>query len=233
MFIPVILMYCLSEDDLLGNDPFLNRLAFSLSLLSGALCYLTSALYHTVGCHSEETFGTFLQCDYAAIILSAMGCMCSSIFFGLQCFPHLQFIYTSIALILGILVLCVLILPVVFKFHPITLERIERFRFHVLISDFSFGLIPLVHWAYIYGVFSKEVMAFAPKVCVTYIIMTIGFGFYYYKIPERWFIGSFDTWGNSHQLWHIFMIVGPFNQYYTSLHFLQFIKDNPCQQALH
>jgi len=218
---PLFLIICLID---LSEEPLHIKIAFTISLLAGTSSYFTSALYHTVGCNSESTFDTFLQCDYAAIILSASATMGSSIYFGLQCYPHLQLFYTLVCVLLGLSVFCILVVPALLKLDQKTLDFIERIRFPLLIADFAYGLVPLIHWTTIYGLFSTVVY----RVMISYVIVAIGFTFYYFKIPERWFLGTFDIWGNSHQIWHVFMFIGPCYQHSTSLAFLQHIHDNPC-----
>jgi len=44
---------------------------------------------------------------------------------------------------------------------------------------------------------------------MTYFLLGIGFAVWRLRIPERWLIGKFDIWFSSHQLWHIFVMLGP------------------------
>lgn len=37
----------------------------------------------------------------------------------------------------------------------------------------------------------------------------VGAVFFVGKIPERWFPGMFDVWFASHQIWHVFVAIGP------------------------
>jgi len=38
----------------------------------------------------------------------------------------------------------------------------------------------------------------------------VGYGVMVSKVPERWSRqGAFDTWGHSHQWWHVLTVVGP------------------------
>jgi adiponectin receptor len=59
--------------------------------------------------------------------------------------------------------------------------------------------------------------------------MAIGFVFYHFYIPERWFIGSFDIIGGSHQWWHVFTMLGPLLQVFTGIEFMEWMVDHPCK----
>ena len=37
---------------------------------------------------------------------------------------------------------------------------------------------------------------------------------YMFQVPERWFPGKFDIWGQSHQMFHIFVLVAVFVHYH-------------------
>jgi adiponectin receptor len=53
----------------------------------------------------------------------------------------------------------------------------------------------------------------------------VGFVFYYTMIPERWYPGRFDYFGNSHQMWHLAVTAGAFLHYRLAIHYHEhFIK---------
>lgn len=41
----------------------------------------------------------------------------------------------------------------------------------------------------------------------------IGAGFYVSRVPERWWPGVFDIAGHSHQIFHVFVIMGALAHY--------------------
>lgn len=72
-------------------------------------------------------------------------------------------------------------------------------------DDFSFFYWFLGGFCYIFG-------------AILYII----------RVPERWFPGKFCIIGNSHQIFHIFVLFGVFSHYYACLNTYQYRYNNLC-----
>ena len=49
------------------------------------------------------------------------------------------------------------------------------------------------------------------------ICYILGAAIYVNRIPERFFPGKFDFWGSSHNIWHLFVVVGKVLHYLGSL----------------
>ncbi|EPY22255.1 hypothetical protein AGDE_13517 [Angomonas deanei] len=49
---------------------------------------------------------------------------------------------------------------------------------------------------------------------VVFSFYLVGMIIFIFKIPERWFPGQFDLFLNSHQLWHIFVLLATMNHYF-------------------
>lgn len=64
-------------------------------LATSATCFATSALYHTLLCHSERYRDLWVRCDYAAIVLQILGSFVSGIYVGFYCEPGLRGVYWS------------------------------------------------------------------------------------------------------------------------------------------
>ena len=68
----------------------------SVQLLSGAICLLVSAVYHTGLNHSEGVAGRLLGCDYAGIMGCMVGCFGSGLHFGFYCCPGVKWFYWGV-----------------------------------------------------------------------------------------------------------------------------------------
>jgi adiponectin receptor len=77
--------------------------------------------------------------------------------------------------------------------------------------------IPLIHM----GFFSENITGkFEPKLyywVVGGLYYVIGCLIFIYRFPERIWKGAFCIIGSSHQIWHIFVILGIYNHYLASL----------------
>jgi len=160
-----------------------------------------------------------LNLDMGAIALGISGMTASSCYFGFYCFPDLQMLYVSVSLFFGVLLWIIIVLPKLFP-YPI------RLGFFILFA--VFGAVPLFHWTYILGFDALIVKRFFWRILMTYVLLGIGFAVWRLRIPERWLIGKVDIWFSSHQLWHIFVMLGPGFLLRTSIHFLEFSRENPC-----
>jgi len=92
-------------------------------------------------------------------------------------------------------------------------------QFHKIVLFSSLNCKPLI---------TVVVTSFFWRIIMTYVFIGCGFVFWQYKIPERWFIGKVDILLSSHQIWHIFVMLGPGFLLLTSIKFLQYSHNNPC-----
>lgn len=65
----------------------------SVQSLSGTVCLLTSALYHTGLNHSADVAGRWLQMDYVGILGLILGNFVSGLHFGFYCLPDVKYFY--------------------------------------------------------------------------------------------------------------------------------------------
>jgi len=201
------------------DDIWLTKLIFGISTLTVILIYFSSALYHIFKCHSQETYDLMLKLDMGAIALGIAGMTSASCYFGFYCFPYLRIFYALFPLFFGLLLWLIIVVPNSCG-YPLRLLLFVLFT--------AFGIIPLIHWAIILGFSSKIVQLFFWRIVITYLIFSCGFIVWQLRIPERWLIGKVDIWFSSHQLWHIFVMIGPGLLLHTSINFLEFSRDNPC-----
>ena len=63
------------------------------------------------------------------------------------------------------------------------------------------------------------------------ILYAIGAILYALKFPERYFPGIFDIWGNSHQLFHLYVLAAAFLHFYGSLRCIHERQLYPCPES--
>ena len=124
-------------------------------------------------------------------------------------------------------------------------------RLFLYISLVIFGFVPTIHWATVSP--SSEVSLFLWQILVFYILLGTGVVFYVTKFPESKFpgfssfsfsfsfsffffffslffffnLGHFDYILSSHQLWHMFVLVGIYWWYTFAIDIFIFRKSNP------
>lgn len=59
------------------------------------------------------------------------------------------------------------------------------------------------------------------------VLYATGAGFYVSRIPERWKPGAFDIAGHSHQIFHVFVVLGALAHSVASLLIMDFRRASP------
>ncbi|KAL5018507.1 hypothetical protein ScPMuIL_004229 [Solemya velum] len=174
----------------------------SLGLLCFQFCMLCSTGFHMFACHSERASKRWLAVDLAGISIGVIGCYLPAVHYAFYCLSIWRDLYLIIICLLSVATL-------VAQLHPrYSTSTFVHHRVLIYSSLVAYGIIPTAHWVYLNGGWSSElVRMFVPKVTVMYMLGLLALGFYSSKFPERFFPGTFDYIGSSHQLWHIVVVV--------------------------
>lgn len=97
--------------------------------------------------------------------------------------------------------------------------RYRRLRSMLFLSYGLSGLLPVVHWAVreaVYGPSPFLALNHRPTLLLVAMAVSYVCGalLYMFKFPEHMFIGRFDLWLNSHQLFHLMVIAGSLFYYH-------------------
>ncbi|KAJ1410317.1 AdipoR/hemeolysin-III-related [Sesbania bispinosa] len=82
-----------------------------------------------------------------------------------------------------------------------------RIRVSLFLSMSFSGVIPLVH-ALVSNWGHPQILVALGYELVMGILYATGAVFYITRIPERWMPGAFDIAGHSHQIFHVFVVLG-------------------------
>ncbi|KAG0238535.1 hypothetical protein BGW42_004297 [Actinomortierella wolfii] len=173
------------------------------AFIAGAIiCLSMSASFHTFSCHSEPVCSQWNRCDYLGIVFLIVGSFYPAIFYGFYCHSTWQIMYISMISVFGMLTIIAVIRP---KFRTPQFRWVRSCLF--LAMGLS-GLFPIVHGIIIYGFpLAREAVALNYMFCMgaSYVIGALIYGS---RVPERWFPGSVDHFGASHQIFHMFVLLG-------------------------
>ena len=157
---------------------------------------LSSALYHTMSCHSSSL--SWLCLDQSSILMAVYGTSVKVIVNHFHCFPQQKNLHLFLVTLLFISALFLkvrsLISGLVSRVTPLV------FLFMALHSVFI-----MAHWVYLGQHLERSNVIW---MCVPYIMAGVGVFFYLSHIPESLCCSEFDIWGASHQIWHIFILAG-------------------------
>jgi adiponectin receptor len=189
-----------------NSSPF-DKVVISIYLLASVYCLGTSALFHIFRVHSDAEFYRFVALlDFTGItsLLIAMVGSCLY-FFLLKATVILQL---AAGAILAILAFIGWILPMTAAFRRKE-ARLYRVFFFVSMSVLGISLLGrcLINTCIV----RQELTLVTLKYAILEItLFVIGAMLYVTRIPETFFPGSCDLLFQSHQLWHIFILIGNF-----------------------
>ncbi|KAI7735742.1 hypothetical protein M8C21_015399 [Ambrosia artemisiifolia] len=155
-------------------------------------------LCHLFSCHSHHLNCRLSQLDYTGIAVMIITSFFPPIYYIFQCNPVWQYVYLGIITVLGIFVIMVLLSP-------------TRMRAMGL-----FGVIPAIHGTIVnWNVPQRNTtLGFESAMGFSYLV---GAMFYVSRVPEKWMPGLFDLVGHSHQIFHVFVVMGALAHYVSVL----------------
>ncbi|KAI8565751.1 hypothetical protein RHMOL_Rhmol03G0285600 [Rhododendron molle] len=170
--------------------------------LAGAMgCLICSSVSHLFACHSKRFNYFFWRLDYAGISLMIVCSFFAPIYYAFACNPYSRLLYLSSISFAGILVITTLLAP------SLSTSRFRSFRASLfLIMGFS-GVIPAAHAVVLFRAHPQILVALGYEL-VMGVLYGVGAGFYMSRVPERWKPGAFDIAGQSHQIFHVFVVAG-------------------------
>ncbi|KZZ98843.1 Hly-III-related protein [Moelleriella libera RCEF 2490] len=176
-------------------------LVFSCFFGGAILCLGMSATFHALVDHSEEVARWGNKLDYTGIVALIVGSYMPALYYGFFCRPTLMSVYLYLICTLG--VACA------------TVSWVERFRTPkwrpyralLFIGLGLSGVVPVVHGIVMYGYREVEDRMSLSWSILQGALYIFGAVLYAVRWPERSFPGSFDIWGSSHQIFHVFVLL--------------------------
>lgn len=194
---------------------------FLVFLLGSMFCLLSSSICHLFCCHSHALNTLLLRIDYIGIVVMIITSFFPPIYYIFQCSPHYQLMYLSSITIIGIFTVVTVLSPAMLtnKYRP--------FRALLFGAMGGFGLVPAVHAVIVCWnePFRNETLAYETAMGFSYVIGTV---VYVTRVPERWRPGWFDLAGQSHQIFHVLVIIAALAHYAAALVFLNHRSNVGC-----
>ncbi|KAH0871473.1 hypothetical protein HID58_078495 [Brassica napus] len=192
-----------------------------LLFLSGAMiCLMCSSLSHLFACHSRKFNLFFWRLDYAGISLMIVSSFFAPLYYAFSCHTHWRLFYLSSISILGLLAIFTLLSP------ALSAPRFRPFRAAVFLTMGFSGIVPVSHLVYLHKDHPNVLIALVYELAMAVLYAT-GAGFYVSRIPERWKPGAFDVAGHSHQIFHVFVVLGALAHSVASLLIMDFRRASP------
>ncbi|EJW79571.1 hypothetical protein WUBG_09520, partial [Wuchereria bancrofti] len=187
---------------------FQEKVVFSFFFAGAIICLGMSFTFHTVSCHSVAVVRIFCKLDYLGISLLIVGSFVPWLYYGFYCRREPKITYIAMVCVLG---LGAVIVSLWDKFSE---SRYRPLRAGVFLAMGCSGVVPTIHFMITDGVrtlFEDAAFHWLLLMASLYIFGTL---LYATRIPERFFPGKCDILFQSHQLFHICVVVAAFVHYY-------------------
>lgn len=189
--------------------------------LAGAMgCLVCSSVSHLLACHSKRFNLFFWRLDYAGISLMIVCSFFAPIYYAFSCNPNARLFYLTSITVLGILAIITLLAP------SLSSPRFRSFRASLFLFMGFSGVIPAVHACILHWGHPHIFVALGYELAMA-VLYAAGTGFYVSRIPERWKPGAFDIAGHSHQIFHVFVVLGALAHSAATLVVLDFRRGSP------
>lgn len=180
----------------------MSTLAMGIYILGVVACFGFSAVFHIFSDHSPQVHKFSHELDHLGIVFVLWGTGISSTHLAFYCQPSLAHGYFLLLTLAGSGCATFSLRP---QFRQNS-YRIVRFLSHTLLGASLFA--PLIHsWAYVGWEVLNEMTDLESFLWLTLINFS-GSLLYALRVPERWFPGRFDLFGNGHNWMHLFVIAG-------------------------
>jgi len=180
------------------NKQIIDRLMLCIYFCGAITCLLFSTVFHTCSCHSKEVLKFCSKLDYCGISIQIIGSMIPALYYGFHDNRKMFLLYISIGIVLCVISIVISLWD---KFGE------PRFRSLRAVVFLSFGLsniIPGIHW---FIVLESHLISSFVLFIVQGALYVVGAILYANRIPERWFPGKFDYWFQSHQIFHVLVVL--------------------------
>ena len=196
------------------SNPTIPRWPILVFLIGSMICLACSSLSHLLACHSRRLNLLFWRVDYAGISSMIVTSFFPPIYYAFFCHPLARFAYLSTITILGLVTILTLLSP------SLSAPHFRPFRACIFLAMGFSGVVPALHALVINWEHWQCHVALALEVAMA-VAYAAGAAVYVSRVPERWKPGAFDLAGHSHQIFHVFVLVGALIHYAATMVLLE------------
>ncbi|XP_021277733.1 heptahelical transmembrane protein 2 [Herrania umbratica] len=187
--------------------------------LSGAMgCLVCSSVSHLFACHSRRFNLFFWRLDYAGISLMIVCSFFAPIYYAFYCHTYSRLFYLTFITVLGILAIITLLAP------ALSAPRFRSFRATLFLTMGFSGVIPAAHAVALHWGHPHMFVSLGYELAMAFLYAA-GAAVYTSRIPERWKPGAFDIAGHSHQIFHVFVVLGALAHSVATLVIMDFRRE--------
>jgi len=207
----------------------LERWPIYVFLTTAVVCMVFSSLFHLLYCRSLEVYKFMVRLDYSGVALLISGSYFPWLYYSFYCSSNWQIFYLTTVVILGFITFCISL------FEFFSDPRFNEVRVAVFISFGAFCVVPTLHVLYnnSWDIFSESVrLNIGPTLMMECAAYFTGAMVFLFRLPERWTKGTTDVFGSSHQIWHMFVIIGGVLHFKMCVEQYDYRQQHMCSSVL-
>jgi len=177
---------------------------FAAFFLGVAVCFLLSALFHTINNHSPHVAAFGNQLDYLGIVLLMWGATIPTVYYGFYQDVKLMTFYWAVVSALGVVCCTATVHP---RFRT---PAFRPFRAAVYAGLGFSALGFIVHGISLHGFAEQNRRMSLDWMALMALLNLVGAATYAIRVPEKARPYKFDVYGSSHQILHFMVILAGF-----------------------
>lgn len=183
---------------------FIDYFIIGFFLLGLSSCLTLSSIFHCFKAHSLKISVQGNKLDYLGIVILIVTSMVGIIHYSFADAIMAGVFFNFLTLLLG--TICAIV-SLKDEFRKPSLRGVRATMFVI------FGLssiLPICYGLYIYGLTEAWNRSGLGHVLLELVFYISGAALYGTRVPERFAPGKFDYFGNSHQIFHVFVIIAAY-----------------------
>lgn len=198
--------------------PLIDKMVFLVFFAAAIICLNLSWLFHTMSCHSSEMSILCVKLDYCGIAILIVGSFVPWLYFGFYCSFLTKCLYLSVIVALGLATVTICM------WDRFSLPHWRPLRAGVFLVLGLCGIIPALHYSLSQGVVLAVTAGGIGWLLLMGAIFMLGALLYAFRVPERFFPGKCDIVFQSHQIFHVCVVIGCYVQYHGICQLQEYIK---------
>lgn len=182
-------------------------------MIFGAIfCLICSTVYHLFSCHCEQTNNILNRIDYAGISILIAGSCYPPYFYFFYCSSFFSMFYVTFITIFAVVVFACSLKS---DFNTPKRRSLRGILFSLLGVSTAAPFIHILFFSqYTPGIITNPQLSNWVIGGISYLFGAV---IYIWRFPEKYWPGKFDFGGNSHNIFHIMVIIGVIFHYLASL----------------
>lgn len=200
---------------------------FLIYLACAIFCFTCSTIFHWFLSMSPTINRILLKLDLAGIAILIFGSSYGMFFYFFYCMPNVFNFYTTVNFICCVSVFCTILEGTINKFEN------TGYRSALFVALAFTNFIPLTHFIILsfYHSIDNDYLPINDSIYYLFGVILcylIGFVFFIFKIPERFYPNTFDIWLNSHTIWHFFIFLASIMYFFGLCSIYSSRLNKPC-----